>query len=259
MEITMTNEKDFKIARFIDLSACKKVFPDKSFLDYGTFVLRSPEYYRNIEDKKKRDKAEGSVEHKNEHGQQCQSERMCYLISCWTKLDDDVPSFDEWKIFSEDHIMALISTPEKVKNCIEKKLIPKVKSDNGYSLCWEVEHKEVKYYKKGTHQKSNEVLEGFHKDEFFSKEKEYRFVVNVRNYIDTLIFYADPMEYCDTAMINTKTVKCLEFYNAYEDGGIDTDSRSFIKNFKELVDHVAHFPCTYPRRKASELKVSGVS
>ncbi len=95
----MANKEDFKIARFIDLSACKKVFPDKSFLDYGTFVLRSPEYYRNIEHEKKLDKAEGSIEHKNELGQECQSESGWHLISCWTKLEGDTPSDDEWKIF----------------------------------------------------------------------------------------------------------------------------------------------------------------
>ena len=61
------------------ISACKKVFPDKSFLDYGTFVLRSPEHYRNIENKKKRDKAEGAIEHKNEQGQQSAGDPFCLL------------------------------------------------------------------------------------------------------------------------------------------------------------------------------------
>ena len=113
----MTNKKDFKIARFIDLSACKKIFSD-----YSTFVLRSPQHYRNIEDeqkrdktKGKRDKAEGYIEHKDELGRVGHSERMCYLISCWTKLEGELPSDDEWKIFGEDHIMALISTPDKCR------------------------------------------------------------------------------------------------------------------------------------------------
>lgn len=229
----MANEKDFKIARFVDLFACKKIFSD-----YSTFVLRSPEHYRNIEDDKKRDKAEGSIKHKDKHGRIGHSERMCYLISCWTKLDGDVPSDDEWSIFDDSQIMALISTPEKVKNCIEKKLIT-VKSDNSYSLCWKVYHKKVDYYKKGTYQNQNKVFDGFHKDNYFSKQEEYRFVVNVRGYIDTLMFYAEPKEYCDTAIINTKTVKCLEFYNAYEDGIIVPDSRIFIRNFKELIELVS--------------------
>ena len=242
----MANKKDFKIARFIDLSACKKVFPDKSFLDYGTFVLRSPEHYRNIENKKKRDKAEGAIEHKNEQGQQCQSEGGWHLISCWTVLEGDEPSYDEWMIFDEDKyppILALISTPKKVAECIKKKLIP----DKCDSLCWRVEHKKVKTYKKGTYQDSNEVFEGFHKDDCFSKEEEYRFVVNVRNHVDTLMFYADPGEYCDTAIINLKTVKCLELYKAFKDREIDPDSRSFIKNFTELIELVAYFSYTFPR------------
>ena len=224
----MANE-NFKIARFINLSACKKIFSD-----YSTFVLRSPEYYRNIEDEQKRDKAEGSIKHKDKHGRINHSEAMCYLISCWTKLDDDVPSCDEWKIFGEDHILALISTPAKVKNCIEKKLIT-VKPDNVPSLCWMVGHREVIYYKEGTSQDQNKVFEGFHKNDYFWKEKEYRFVVNTRGYIDTLMFYAEPEDYCNTAIINTKTVKCLEFYKAYEDGKIEPGRTQFIKNFDELV------------------------
>jgi len=244
----MANEKDFKIARFIDLSACKKVFPDKSFLDYGTFVLRSPEYYRNMEGKKQ-DKGEGSIEHKNELGQECQSEGGWHLISCWTVLEGlegDEPSYDEWMIFDEDKyppILALISTPEKVAKCIKKKLIP----DKGNTMSWRVEHKKVKYYKKGTCQDSNEVFEGFYKDECFTKEEEYRFVVNVRDHVDTLMFYADPREYCDTAIINLKTVKCLDLYKAWKDGEIDPNSRSFIEKFDELIDRVTLFPHTYLR------------
>lgn len=237
----MANEKDFKIARFIDLSACKKIFSD-----YSTFVLRSPKHYRNIEDEQKRDKADGYIKHKDKHGRIGHSERMCYLISCWTKLDGDVPSCDEWKIFGEDHMLALISTPEKVNNCIEKKLIT-VKPNNVRSLCWRVDHREVHYYKKGTNQDQNKVFEGFHKDNFFRKEKEYRFVVSVRGYIDTLMFYAEPDDYCDTAIINTKTVKCLEFYKAYGDGKIEPGRAQFIENFDKLVNLVAHFPCTFSR------------
>jgi len=244
----MTNEKDFKIARFIDLSACKKVFPDKSFLDYGTFVLRSPEYYRNIEAEKKRDKSEGSIKHKNEDGQECQSEGGWHLMSCWTKLKGDVPSYDEWMIFDDDEcppILALISTPEKVAKCIKKKL----RLDKGDSLCWGVKHDKVEYYEKGTYQDSNKVFEGFLKDEDFRKEKEYRFVVNVKDYVDTLMFYADPGEYCDTARINLKTVKCMELYKAFNDGKIDPNIRSFIENFKEFIDLVCRFTCTYLKEK----------
>ena len=116
-------------------------------------------------------------------------------------------------------------------------------------MCWRVEHKKVKPYKKGTYQDSNEVFEGFHKDDCFSKEKEYRFVVNVRNNVDTLMFYADPEEYCDTAIINLKTVMCMELYKAFNDGEIDPNSLSFIENFKELIDLVCRFPCTYLKEK----------
>lgn len=237
----MGNEKDFKIARFIDLSACKRIFSN-----YSTFVLRSPEYYRNMENKRKRDKAEGSIEHKNEQGQIYQSERMNYLISCWTMLKGDEPSYDEWMIFDDDKhppILALISTPEKVAKCIKKKM----RIDKDDSLYWRVEHKEVIYYEKGTYQDSDKVFEGFYKGNCFSEEKEYRFVVNVKNHIDTLMFYAEPEEYCDTAMMNTKTVECFEFYKAYENGVIVLYNPLFIKNFKKLIDLVGHSPCTYPR------------
>ncbi len=227
----MANEEDFKIARFIDLSTCKKVFPDKSFLDYGTFVLRSPEYYRNIEDKKKRDRDEDRIQYINEFNQRCEDEGGWHLISCWTVLEGDKPSDDEWSIFDDSHIMALISTPEKVAKCIKKKLI----LDKGNSLCWKVTHEKVEYYPKWTRRKLNDTFDGLYKNDYFLKEKEYRFVVNVRNHVDTLMFYADPEEYCDTARINTKTVKCLDLYKAWEDGEIDPNSRSFIENFIELV------------------------
>ena len=107
------------IVRFVNLEACKKIFPPKT--DCGTFVLRSPEYYRAIESNKC-DESEGSVKHKNEKGQNCISEGHNYLISCWTILDKEEPTPEEWKIFKENHL-ALISTPEKVEDCLKKHLI----------------------------------------------------------------------------------------------------------------------------------------
>lgn len=194
---------------------------------------------RSIEDDGKRDNEEGRIHHKNKLGQKCTSVSMFKLISCWTVLKGNRPSRKEWEVFGKSNNLALISTPEKVKACIENKMIKKDTSGKGKTECWRVEHKKVDYYEIGAVLESDTVFDGFHKNIAFTDENEYRFVVDTRSHIDTLIFYACPKDYCYKAIINTK--KRDEFFKAYyEEWEIDRHYMPFIENSRELA--VRPFP-----------------
>ena len=52
---------DIKIARFIDINACKQVFSES----YSTFILCSHKYYWHIEDTDKQDRTEFQVPGEN--------------------------------------------------------------------------------------------------------------------------------------------------------------------------------------------------
>ncbi len=107
---------DMIIARFVDMNACKSIFSDNS-----TFVLRSAEHYRSLEEKDGGDPYEGRP---NIPGSGT-AESDHWLISCWTKLKDDVPTQAEWKIFNKwckekPPVVAIISTPSKVCGFLER-------------------------------------------------------------------------------------------------------------------------------------------
>jgi hypothetical protein len=107
---------EVKIARFVDIEACKSIFSEKS-----TFVLRSPEHYRRLYETsngEKGDKYEGCA-HTVDGGTH---EFTGFVASCWTKLEETEPTPKEWNIFKENeqNIVAIISTPSKVCEFLDK-------------------------------------------------------------------------------------------------------------------------------------------
>jgi hypothetical protein len=189
---------EVKIARFVDTKACKSIFSERS-----TFVLRSPEYYRRLyetTDGKKGDRNEG-LAHTVDGGTH---EFTGFVASCWTKLEGTEPTPDEWDIFEENkqNIVAIVSTPSRVCEFLDKVLETKREHTQRRFPFWPVEHKEVTYDPPNNidHTNSTDVVP-FAKDRKFVNEKEYRFVLKYAQYpclIDSYIFCGgiDYMEKC---------------------------------------------------------------
>ncbi len=186
-----------KIARFVDIQASKSIFSEKS-----TFVLRSPEHYRRLYETtygKKGDRDEGRA-HNIDGGR---SEFTGFVVSCWTKIKADEPTPDEWDIFKENeqNIVAIVSTPSKVCEFLDKVLETKRERTNRRFPFWPVQHREVNYEK--VHVDHNNIFDvvPFAKDRKFVNQKEYRFVLEYDEYpclIDSFIFCGgvDYMEKC---------------------------------------------------------------
>ncbi len=195
-----------KIARFVDEDACKSIFSDKP-----TFVLRSFEYYRNL------------IE---ERGEECGEERRCdskegecdlvgggtaatyhWLISCWTRLEGDEPTKEQWCQFP-DSVVAIISTPEKVSSFLEKAF----DINQGRLPCQQrfpfmhVEHEEVEYVDEVQEVNFENIIDKtvFTKREKFDGQKEYRFALpysaTVAHSIDSYIFATYKVDYVDTLL-----------------------------------------------------------
>jgi len=187
---------DIKIARFIDIDACKQVFSES----YSTFLLRSHKYYWHIEDTAKQDKTEFQVQ-----GENGTMETGYALLNCWTILDGDEPSDEEWKIFKKDSpVVAIVSSPKKVCDFLYATL--NIKRENGRSHpFFRIERKEVDYKEKV---KGKATIQDaiFTKDKKFEEEKEYRFAVfysAMFHEINTYIFHAqNPDEYMGKCYFN---------------------------------------------------------
>ncbi|HUX00255.1 MAG: hypothetical protein WBD63_08650 [Phycisphaerae bacterium] len=199
-----------RIARFVDMNACKSIFSEHS-----TFVLRSAEHYRRMEtsgagghDKNDRgDDREGEVRRKGGGS----AEAGGFVLSCWTILDGDEPKPKEWKIFPDSSVVAIISTPDKVcamlKNAFEIE-DGRVRDGRRFPfMC--VEHKAVAY--------ADEVAEEIGPDNImdipvftkrlrFAPQKEYRFALyySIMPHVIDSYFFAPwkPEDYMDECWAN---------------------------------------------------------
>lgn len=191
---------EIKIARFVDIEACKSIFSEHS-----TFVLRSPEYYRRLYETtngEKGDRYEGYA-HSNDGDT---AEFTGFVASCWTKLEGAEPTPKEWSIFEEQkqNIVAVISTPSKVCEFLDKALETKRENAKRRFPFWPVEHRGVTYgpMNKVDHTNIDDVP--FVKDKIFINEKEYRFVLNYTQFpclIDSFIFCSG-IDYMEKCLIN---------------------------------------------------------
>jgi hypothetical protein len=188
---------EVKIARFVDIGACKSIFSNKS-----TFVLRSPEYYRRMYETPEGDKKEGRPDTADGT-----AEFTRWVCSCWTILKKgSEPTSDEWDIFKEGerNIVAIISTPSKVCEFLNRVL--KTGEFEGLPF-YPVEHREVTYDKekvKVDHANIMSVVP-FAKDKRFIKENEYRFALKYGRdpYIDSFIFCGG-IDYMEKRLVNPK-------------------------------------------------------
>ena len=179
---------EVKIARFVGIEACKSIFSEKS-----TFVLRSPEHYRRLYETNegetdKGDGAEGSAD-TIDGGT---AEFTAWIASCWAILDKDKPTSDEWDIFKENdqNIVAIVSTPSKVSEFLDKALETDKKNTNRRYPFHPVEHKGVSYEKEHVDYTNIADIVPFTKRKQFTKQKEYRFILTYAwpNLIDSFIF-----------------------------------------------------------------------
>lgn len=189
---------EFKIARFVGIDACKSIFSEKS-----TFVLRSPEHYRRLYETNeggtaKGDRAEGCAD-TIDGGT---AEFTGWVASCWTKLKGSKPTSDEWDIFKENeqNIVAIVSTPSKVCEFLNKALETNKERTKRRFPFWPVENMEVKYEKVHIDHTNITDIVPFTKGTQFAEQEEYRFVLKYGwpNVIDSLIFCGgiDYMEKC---------------------------------------------------------------
>ncbi|MCK5114728.1 MAG: hypothetical protein KAR11_08210 [Phycisphaerae bacterium] len=193
---------EIKIARFVGIAACKNIFSDKS-----TFVLRSPEHYERLYEISegndgKGDRSEGGV-------QTCDggtANFKSFVASCWTRLEGNKPTSDEWDIFKkgDQNIVAIISSPSKICEFLDNVLETKKEK---YSF-YQVKHENVDY--DGVQERIDDTsireIVPFHKENKFSHQKEYRFILryassNKINLIDTFIFCGG-IDYMETCFVN---------------------------------------------------------
>lgn len=195
-----------KIARFVDIEACESIFSEHS-----TFVLRSPEHYRRLYETsygEKGDRNEGSAR-KVDGGT---AEFTGFVASCWTKLEGTKPTPDEWDIFKENdqNIVAIISTPSKVCEFLDKVLETKRERTKCRFPFWPVKHREVTYESPNNIDHTNIIdVVPFAKDKKFVSQKEYRFVLKYAQYpclIDSFIFCGG-IDYMEKRYVNPKTCK----------------------------------------------------
>lgn len=195
---------EVKIARFVDLDACRSIFSETS-----TFVLRSAEYYRKHYDERElivRDRFGG------------EGETSCFVLSCWTMLAGDEPTRDEWGIFldrdesghSRERVMAIVSAPSRVHAFLERAFEledEKTQVRQRYPFI-RVADRAVTYADEVAEEIGPDNimdLTAFTKRLRFAKEKEYRFAMpcgGVPHVIDTYIFARAPDEYMDKCFVN---------------------------------------------------------
>jgi len=196
---------EMKIARFVNIEACKSIFSENS-----TFVLRSPQHYRRLyEDGNiKGDRNEGCAEIVNGGT----AEYTSFVVSCWTKLKGTEPIYDEWNIFKEDkqNIVAIVSTPSKVCGFLNRTLETNEEHTKRRLPFWPVKHGEVKYEKAPRIDHTNIFkVVPFTKNKQFSKQEEYRFVMEYSPYpyrIDSYIFCGG-IDYIENCFANPELSK----------------------------------------------------
>lgn len=197
---------EFKIARFVGIEACKSVFSENS-----TFVLRSPEHYRRLYETSegedtKGDRDEGCAETLDGGT----AEFTGFVVSCWTKLNESKPTSDEWDIFkkNDQNIVAIVSTPRKVCEFLDKSLETDKESTNRRFPFHLVEHKEVNYEKEHVNHTNISEVVPFSKREQYKEQKEYRFVLTYGwpNLIDSFIFFSG-IDYMERCFVNPEMCK----------------------------------------------------
>ena len=187
------------IARFVDVNACKHIFSEFN----STFVLRDLEHYWKPCGKGKEDRGEASVTYRNGGGGTTRK----WLISCWTQLDGEEPTEEEWNIFEDSNAVAIISTPCRVSAFLEKSFIIENNSkiEKRYPFLF-VGHGKVEYADKVSEPPRDGLIEKivFTKAVRFMTEKEYRFGVpySGTHLIDSYIFAGDPDKYADRFLAN---------------------------------------------------------
>ena len=207
--MNFNTDENIRIARFIDIQACKEVFSES----YSTFLIRSHKYYWHIEDTDKQDITEFQVQGENGH-----MEAGSALLSCWTILKGNEPTEEEWKIFEKDSpekapAVAIVSSPQKVYDFLYKTLNIEIKDGRSHPFLG-IESKEVRYIDKREEKlKDRPTISDaiFTKDKKFIKESEYRFAVyymRIFHEINTYIFHAqNPYEYMDKCYFNPSSTK----------------------------------------------------
>ncbi|MHC4517372.1 MAG: hypothetical protein ACYTAS_02180 [Planctomycetota bacterium] len=195
---------EFKIARFVGIEACKSIFSERS-----TFVLRSPHYYRRLYEMpdagdSKADRNEGTAETLSGGS----AEFSDFLVSCWTVLEGDQPTRDEWNVFAENeqNVVAIVTTPTLVSDFLREVFRIGEKNVQTRFPFVSLEHREVSYEKEHVDHRNIAHAVPFTKSPEFSGQKEYRFVLSYawRHAIDTLIFCAglDYMQRREDACLN---------------------------------------------------------
>jgi len=114
------------------------------------------------------------------------------------------PTHEEWDIFKENeqNIVAIVSTPSKVCEFLNKVFETNKELKNRRFPFWPVEHKEVDYDPPNNVDRTNITdVVPFAKDKKFVNQQEYRFVLKYAQYphlIDGYIFSGgiDYMEKC---------------------------------------------------------------
>ena len=230
---------DFKIARFVDIQACKSIFSEHS-----TFVLRSPIYYQRLYETSYGEDTKGDNKEGRPETANGTAEFTRWLVSCWTILKEIEPSNEEWEIFKENdqNIVAIISTPNKIREFLERVL--KTGQNNRLPF-YSVDCHEVEYEKDKVHVDHTNIISvvPFAKDKRFIKENEYRFVLKygIQTYIDSFIFCAgiDYMEKCLINPNNDKETmsKLLSIISNATAGYFDfRDNQKIIANYNILLE-----------------------
>jgi hypothetical protein len=189
-----------KIARFVDIQACKNIFSEHS-----TFVLRSPIYYQRLYE------TSGGAEGDKKEGRPDTANGTAvsegWVVSCWAVLKGSKPTDEEWDEFkdNESNIVAIISTPSRVRKFLNRVL----KSDR--LPFWPVECNNAIYDKEEVHVDFNNIISvvPLLKGKQFKEQDEHRFVLRhglTPHLIDSFIFCGG-IDYMETCFINPKIDK----------------------------------------------------
>lgn len=188
-----------RIARFVDVQACKQVFSD-----YSTFVLRSAEHYRMKCETDGGDEKE-MIQRTLSNGS---AEVSRVLISCWTILDKPEPAVEEWAVFRGMPV-AIISDPARVCSVLERAFdFGDYRLPSGRrSPLMSVTHKAVRYADEVPDVNKGTIWESavFTKRLKFHKQNEYRFAIPyaASHWIDSYIFAtSDPGAYMEKCLVN---------------------------------------------------------